>query len=142
MDIRSAEMTKYEANAMLATKISFMNEIANICEKEGADVNQVRIRIGSDQRIWYSFLYPGAGYGGSCFPKDVKALTKIAKEKGYTTQLITAVEEVNDTQKLVIAQKIVTRFGEDTGFTFGIWGLAFKPGTDDMREAPAIYVIK
>jgi UDPglucose 6-dehydrogenase len=143
MDIRSAEMTKYAANAMLATKISFMNEIANICEKVGADANQVRIGIGSDQRIGYSFIYPGAGYGGSCFPKDVKALTKIAKENGYNAQLITAVEEVNDAQKLVIAQKIVNRFGEDlTGFTFGIWGLAFKPGTDDIREAPAIYVIK
>ena len=143
MDIRSAEMTKYAANAMLATKISFMNEIANICEKVGADANQVRIGIGSDQRIGYSFIYPGAGYGGSCFPKDVKALTKIAEENGYTAELITAVEQVNDAQKLVIAQKIVTRFGEDlTGFTFGIWGLAFKPGTDDMREAPSIYVIK
>ena len=143
MDIRSAEMTKYAANAMLATKISFMNEIANICEKVGADASQVRIGIGSDRRVGYSFIYPGVGYGGSCFPKDVKALTKIAKENGYTAQLITAVEEVNDAQKLVIAQKIVTRFGEDlTGFTFGIWGLAFKPGTDDMREAPAIYVIK
>jgi len=143
MDIRSAEMTKYAANAMLATKISFMNEIANICEKVGADANQVRIGIGSDQRIGYSFIYPGVGYGGSCFPKDVKALTKIAEENGYTAELITAVEQVNDAQKLVIAQKIVTRFGEDlTGFTFGIWGLAFKPGTDDMREAPSIYVIK
>jgi UDPglucose 6-dehydrogenase len=143
MDIRSAEMTKYAANAMLATKISFMNEIANICEKVGADANQVRIGIGSDKRIGYSFIYPGAGYGGSCFPKDVKALTKIAKEHGYESKLITAVEEVNDAQKLVIAQKIVNRFGEDlTGYTFGVWGLAFKPGTDDMREAPAIYVIK
>jgi len=143
MDIRSAEMTKYAANAMLATKISFMNEIANICEKVGADANQVRIGIGSDKRIGYSFIYPGAGYGGSCFPKDVKALTKIAKENGYNSKLITAVEEVNDAQKLVIAQKIINRFGTDlTGFTFGIWGLAFKPGTDDMREAPAIYVIK
>ena len=143
MDIRSAEMTKYAANAMLATKISFMNEIANICEKVGADANQVRIGIGSDQRIGYSFIYPGAGYGGSCFPKDVKALTKIATEYGYNAQLITSVEKVNDAQKLVIAQKIVKRFGEDlTGFTFGIWGLAFKPGTDDMREAPSIYVIK
>jgi UDPglucose 6-dehydrogenase len=142
MDIRSAEMTKYAANAMLATKISFMNEIANICEKVGADANQVRIGIGSDKRIGYSFIYPGAGYGGSCFPKDVKALIKIAKEHGYESKLITAVEEVNDAQKLVIAQKIVKRFGEDlTGFTFGVWGLAFKPGTDDMREAPAIYVI-
>lgn len=143
MDIRSAEMTKYAANAMLATKISFMNEIANICEKVGADANQVRIGIGSDQRIGYSFIYPGAGYGGSCFPKDIKALTKIAKEHGYYAKLITSVEEVNDAQKLVIAQKIVRRFGEDlTGFVFGVWGLAFKPGTDDMREAPAIYVIK
>ena len=143
MDIRSAEMTKYAANAMLATKISFMNEIANICEKVGADANQVRIGIGSDQRIGYSFIYPGAGYGGSCFPKDIKALSKIAKENGYTAQLIMAVEKVNDAQKLVIIQKIVKRFGDDlTGLTFGIWGLAFKPGTDDMREAPSIYVIK
>ena len=143
MDIRSAEMTKYAANAMLATKISFMNEIANICEKVGADANQVRIGIGSDQRIGYSFIYPGVGYGGSCFPKDVKALTKIAKENGYNAKLITAVEEVNDEQKFVIAQKIVKHFGDDlTGFTFGVWGLSFKPGTDDMREAPSIYVIK
>jgi UDPglucose 6-dehydrogenase len=143
MDIRSAEMTKYAANAMLASKISFMNEIANICEKVGADANKVRIGIGSDQRIGYHFIYPGAGYGGSCFPKDVKALTKIAKENGYESKLISAVEAVNDAQKLVIAQKIVIRFGENlTGYTFGIWGLAYKPGTDDMREAPSIYVIK
>jgi UDPglucose 6-dehydrogenase len=143
MDIRSAEMTKYAANAMLATKITFMNEIANICEKVGADANQVRLGIGSDKRIGYSFIYPGVGYGGSCFPKDVKALTTIAKENGYTAQLIKAVEEVNDAQKLVIAQKIVKRFGDNlAGLTFGIWGLAFKPGTDDMREAPSIYVIK
>lgn len=143
MDIRSAEMTKYAANAMLATKISFMNEIANICERVGADANQVRIGIGSDNRIGYSFIYPGCGYGGSCFPKDVKALKKIAEEHNYHAKVITAVEEVNDAQKFVIAQKIVKRFGEDlTGFTFGLWGLAFKPGTDDMREAPAIYVVK
>ena len=143
MDIRSAEMTKYAANAMLATKISFMNEMANICEKVGADANKVRIGIGSDQRIGYHFIYPGAGYGGSCFPKDVKALRNIAKEHGYRAQLITAVEEVNDAQKLVIAQKIIAYFGENlTGYTFGIWGLAYKPGTDDMREAPSIYVIK
>ena len=143
MDIRSSEMTKYAANAMLATKISFMNEIANICEKVGADANQVRIGIGSDQRIGYSFIYPGSGYGGSCFPKDVKALKKIAEENGYNAQLISSVEKVNDAQKLVIVQKIVIRFGEDlTGTTFGIWGLAFKPGTDDMREAPSIYIIK
>jgi len=143
MDIRSAEMTKYAANAMLATKISFMNEIANICEKVGADANQVRIGIGSDQRIGYSFIYPGAGYGGACFPKDVKALTKIAENNNYTAELITAVEKVNNAQKLVIAQKIIARFGEDlTGFSFGIWGLAFKPGTNDMREAPSINTIK
>ncbi len=143
MDIRSAEMTKYAANAMLATKISFMNEIANICEKVGADANKVRIGIGSDQRIGYSFIYPGAGYGGSCFPKDVKALRKIAEENGYEPKLITSVENVNNNQKLVIAKKVIGRFGEDlSGFTFGLWGLAFKPGTDDMREAPAIYVVK
>jgi UDPglucose 6-dehydrogenase len=143
MDIRSAEMTKYAANAMLATKISFMNEIANICERVGADANQVRIGIGSDKRIGYSFIYPGAGYGGSCFPKDVKALKKIAEEYGYKTNLITSVEDVNDAQKLVIAQKIIKRFGEDlTGKIFALWGLAFKPGTDDMREAPSIYVVK
>jgi UDPglucose 6-dehydrogenase len=143
MDIRSAEMTKYAANAMLATKISFMNEIANICENVGADANQVRIGIGSDARIGYSFIYPGAGYGGSCFPKDVKALKKIAQEHGYQANLIESVENVNDAQKLVIAQKIVKRFGEDLiGKTFGLWGLSFKPGTDDMREAPAIYVVK
>ena len=143
MDIRSAEMTKYAANAMLATKISFMNEIANICEKVGADANQVRIGIGSDKRIGYSFIYPGAGYGGSCFPKDVKALKKIAEEYGYKANLITAVEHVNDAQKLVIANKVIKRFGEDlSGFSFSLWGLAFKPGTDDMREAPAIYIVK
>jgi len=143
MDVRSAEMTKYAANAMLATKISFMNEIANICERVGADVNQVRIGIGSDSRIGYHFIYPGAGYGGSCFPKDVKALKKIAQENDYTAPLIQSVEAVNNAQKLVIAQKIVKRFGEDlTGLTFGLWGLAFKPETDDMREAPAIYVVK
>lgn len=143
MDIRSAEMTKYASNAMLATKISFMNEIANICEMVGADANQVRIGIGSDRRIGYSFIYPGAGYGGSCFPKDVKALKKIAKKNGYQAKLISAVEEVNNSQKLVLVSKILNRFGEKLdGFTFGVWGLAFKPGTDDMREAPSINVIK
>ena len=143
MDIRSAEMTKYVANAMLATKISFMNEVANICELVGADVNQVRIGIGSDTRIGYSFIYPGSGYGGSCFPKDVKALKKIAEDKGYRAELISSVEAVNDRQKFVIADKVTKRFGEDlTGKTFAIWGLAFKPGTDDMREAPSIYVIR
>ncbi|WP_299672210.1 UDP-glucose/GDP-mannose dehydrogenase family protein [uncultured Polaribacter sp.] len=143
MDIRSAEMTKYAANAMLATKISFMNEIANICEVVGADANQVRIGIGSDKRIGYSFIYPGVGYGGSCFPKDLKALKKVAEENGYNAHLIHAVENVNDAQKLVIANKIVKRFGENLeGKTFAIWGLAYKPGTDDMREASSIYVIK
>ena len=143
MDVRSAEMTKYVANAMLATKISFMNEISNICELVGADVNKVRIGIGSDSRIGYSFIYPGSGYGGSCFPKDVKALKKTAEEHGYTAKLITSVEDVNDKQKLVIAKKVITRFGEDLkGKTFSVWGLSFKPETDDMREAPAIYIIK
>jgi len=143
MDIRSAEMTKYAANAMLATKISFMNEIANICEKVGADVNNVRLGIGSDKRIGYSFIYPGAGYGGSCFPKDVKALKKVAQEHNYDAKLIEAVEEVNNNQKFVISNKVIKRFGEDlSGKIFGLWGLSFKPGTDDMREAPAIYVIK
>jgi UDPglucose 6-dehydrogenase len=143
MDVRSAEMTKYVANAMLATKISFMNEIANICELVGADVNKVRIGIGSDSRIGYSFIYPGSGFGGSCFPKDVKALKKTAEEHGYIARLISSVEEVNDSQKMVIANKVVKRFGEDlSGKIFAVWGLAFKPETDDMREAPAIYIIK
>ena len=143
MDVRSAEMTKYVANAMLATKISFMNEVANICELVGADVNKVRVGIGSDSRIGYSFIYPGSGYGGSCFPKDVKALHRTADEHGYQADLIGAVEAVNDRQKLVIASKVINRFGEDlSGKTFAVWGLAFKPQTDDMREAPAIYIIK
>ena len=143
MDVRSAEMTKYVANAMLATKISFMNEVANICELVGADVNKVRIGIGSDSRIGYSFIYPGSGYGGSCFPKDVKALRKTALENGYDARLISAVEAVNESQKMVIAKKVVARFGADlSGKTFAVWGLAFKPETDDMREAPAIYIIK
>lgn len=143
MDVRSAEMTKYAANTMLATKISFMNEIANICEKVGADANQVRIGIGSDSRIGYSFIYPGCGYGGSCFPKDVRALIKIAEDNDYDATLINSVEEVNNVQKLIIAQKVVAKFGEDlTGKIFAVWGLAFKPGTDDMREAPALFIIK
>ncbi|QMU64023.1 MAG: nucleotide sugar dehydrogenase [Flavobacteriaceae bacterium] len=143
MDIRSAEMTKYAANAMLATKISFINEIANICEKVGADANQVRVGIGSDRRIGYGFIYPGVGYGGSCFPKDVKALRKIAEDHHYSAELIGAVENVNNRQKFSIVNKIVERFGDNLeGKTFGIWGLAFKPGTDDMREAPSLYTIK
>ena len=142
MDIASAEMTKYAANAMLATKISFMNEIANICERVGADVNKVRIGIGSDRRIGYQFIYAGCGYGGSCFPKDVEALIRTSADKGYECRILQAVESVNEAQKMVISQKIVKRFGEDlTGLTFGIWGLAFKPGTGDMRMAPAITII-
>ena len=143
MDIRSAEMTKYAANTMLATKISFMNEIANICERVGADVNKVRIGIGSDSRIGYSFIYPGCGYGGSCFPKDVLALKKLAEEVNYKAELIESVDNVNNRQKYVIAQKVIKKYGEDlTGKTFAVWGLSFKPETDDMREAPAIYIIK
>jgi UDPglucose 6-dehydrogenase len=138
MDIKSAEMTKYTANAMLATKISFMNEIANICERVGADVNQVRNGIGSDSRIGYSFIYPGCGYGGSCFPKDVQALAKTAKDYGYTPKILDAVEAVNYAQKNVLGAKVISYFGEDLkGKTFAIWGLAFKPETDDMREAEA-----
>ncbi|GAB4318019.1 MAG: UDP-glucose/GDP-mannose dehydrogenase family protein [Methanobacteriaceae archaeon] len=142
MDIRSAEMTKYAANAMLATRISFMNEMANICEIIGADINKVRIGIGSDKRIGYSFLYAGCGYGGSCFPKDVQALIKTAKDHGYDSKILRAVESVNKRQKLSLVHKIVDRFGEDlSGFTFGVWGLSFKPGTDDMREAPSLVII-
>ncbi len=140
MDVRSAEMTKYAANAMLATKISFINEMSNICELVGADINKVRNGIGSDSRIGYSFIYPGCGYGGSCFPKDVQALTKTVK--GYTPQLLEAVKVVNNDQKQVISNKVINQFGEDlTGYTFAVWGLAFKPGTDDMREASAITII-
>ncbi len=143
MDVRSAEMTKYAANAMLATKISFMNEMANICERIGADVNMVREGIGSDSRIGYSFIFPGCGYGGSCFPKDVKALSKIALDSGYESVLINSVEKVNDVQKTILAEKVQKRFGSDlSGMTFGIWGLSFKPETDDMREATAIYTVK
>ena len=142
MDIRSAEMTKYAANAMLATKISFMNEVSNICERVGADVNKVRIGIGSDLRIGYSFIYPGCGYGGSCFPKDVNALIKTANSVGYNPELIAAVDGVNQRQKQVIVQKIITRFGEDlSGKNFALWGLSFKPETDDMRDAPSLVVV-
>jgi UDPglucose 6-dehydrogenase len=142
MDIRSAEMTKYAANAMLATKISFMNEMANICERVGADINQVRHGIGSDSRIGYSFIYPGCGYGGSCFPKDVQALVKTSKDNGYTPRILDAVEDVNFDQKQVLSKKVINRFGQDlAGFTFAIWGLSFKPETDDMREASSITII-
>ncbi|MDA3947321.1 MAG: UDP-glucose/GDP-mannose dehydrogenase family protein [Helicobacteraceae bacterium] len=142
MDIKSAEMTKYAANAMLATKISFMNEISNICERVGADINKVRNGIGSDSRIGYSFIYPGCGYGGSCFPKDVQALAKTAKDFGYTPRILDAVEAVNYDQKTVISDKVIKRFGENLeGMIFAVWGLAFKPETDDMREASAITII-
>lgn len=142
MDVRSAEMTKYAANAMLATKISFMNEMANICERVGADVNMVRIGIGSDSRIGYSFIYAGVGYGGSCFPKDVQALIKTAKDYGYEPKIATAVEDVNNKQKHVLVDKVVKRFGSDlSGKVFAVWGLAFKPETDDMREAASITII-
>ena len=142
MDIASAEMTKYTANSMLATKISFMNEIANICELVGADVNKVRLGIGSDRRIGYHFIYAGCGYGGSCFPKDVQALIKTSKNNGYTPRILTAVEDVNADQKKVLPQKVVARYGEDlTGKTFAAWGLAFKPDTDDMRCSAAIVII-
>lgn len=142
MDVRSAEMTKYAANAMLATKISFINEMSNICELVGADVNKVRNGIGSDARIGYSFIYPGCGYGGSCFPKDVQALAKTSKDYGYTPQLLDAVESVNKKQKHVISNKVIKYFGDDLSqHTFTVWGLAFKPGTDDMREASSITII-
>ena len=141
MDVKSSEMTKYVANAMLATKISFMNEIANICEVTGADVQKVRLGIGSDKRIGYHFIYAGCGYGGSCFPKDVQALINTAEANGYEPEILTHVEKVNKKQKLVIVNKITKRFGEDlSGMTFAMWGLAFKPGTDDVREATSLVV--
>ncbi|WP_300327815.1 UDP-glucose/GDP-mannose dehydrogenase family protein [Accumulibacter sp.] len=138
MDVRSAELTKYAANAMLATRISFMNELANLAELLGADIEQVRQGIGSDPRIGWHFLYPGCGYGGSCFPKDVQALQRTARDAGMELQVLAAVEDANDHQKRVLAKKIVARFGEDlSGRHFALWGLAFKPNTDDMREAPS-----
>lgn len=143
MDIRSAEMTKYAANAMLATKISFMNEMANLAELLGADIENVRHGIGADPRIGYYFIYPGCGYGGSCFPKDVQALHRTAKSVGYDAQILDAVEAVNKRQKSVIVEKIIKQFGNDlTGKKFAVWGLAFKPETDDMREAPSRTIIE
>lgn len=141
MDIPSAEMTKYAANAMLATRISFMNDIANLCDLVGANVDMVRKGIGADARIGSKFLYPGCGYGGSCFPKDVKALAKTAKEYGYTMGVIEAVEAVNERQKAILAKKIEGLVGDLSGRTIALWGLAFKPETDDMREAPALVLI-
>lgn len=143
MDIKSAEMTKYAANAMLATRISFMNEIANLCDKVGADVESVRRGIGSDTRIGHSFLYSGIGYGGSCFPKDVKAIIQTGKENGMKFDLIEAVERVNDRQKKILIKKIKGYFKEQLKEkTFAVWGLAFKPNTDDIREAPSLMIIK
>jgi len=145
MGVRSAEMTKYAANCMLATKISFINEVANICERVGADVSEVRMGIGADSRIGYHFIYPGVGYGGSCFPKDVKALIGTADEYGYEARLIKAVDTVNNDQKLVLATKIKDYFepqGGVAGKTLGLWGLAFKANTDDMREAPSLELIR
>jgi UDPglucose 6-dehydrogenase len=143
MDVKSSEMTKYVANAMLATKISFMNEIANICEVTGADVQKVRLGIGSDKRIGYHFIYAGCGYGGSCFPKDVQALINTAESNGYEPEILSHVELVNQRQKMVLVNKVTKRFGEDlSGLTFAIWGLAFKPGTDDVREATSLVVVR
>jgi UDPglucose 6-dehydrogenase len=136
MDVRSAELTKYAANAMLATKISFMNELANIADRVGADIERVRIGIGADPRIGYHFIYPGAGYGGSCFPKDVQALARTAHDVDYVPQLLQAVEEVNDRQKHYLFNRIRAHYqGDLAGRRFALWGLAFKPNTDDMREA-------
>ena len=141
MDIPSAEMTKYAANAMLATKISFMNDIALLCERMGADVNEVRKGIGSDPRIGNKFIYPGIGYGGSCFPKDVKALVRTGREQGHDLRILQAVEDVNDHQKTVMVQKVKAHFGDNlSGKRFAMWGLSFKPETDDMREAPSVVI--
>lgn len=143
MDIRSAELTKYAANAMLATKITFMNEIANIAERVGANIESVRVGIGSDSRIGYNFIYAGIGYGGSCFPKDVRALVNTAESVGYDAQLISSIEDVNQRQKKVMLQKVTDVYGEDlTGLTFAMWGLAFKPNTDDMRDAPSREILE
>jgi UDPglucose 6-dehydrogenase len=143
MDVKSAELTKYAANAMLATRISFMNELANLAEKVGADIEHVRKGIGSDQRIGYHFLYSGCGYGGSCFPKDISALQRTGEEYGLPMQVLDAVERVNDAQKTVLLQKIDKHFGGDVkGKHFALWGLAFKPGTDDMREATSRVVLE
>jgi UDPglucose 6-dehydrogenase len=143
MDVKAAEFTKYAANAMLATRISFMNELAGLADQVGVDIEQVRRGIGSDRRIGYSFLYAGTGYGGSCFPKDVRALIHTAAENGHRLRLLEAVEAVNESQKNVLVEKITARFGENLkGLLFAVWGLAFKPNTDDMREAPSRVVVR
>ena len=143
MGIESAEMTKYAANAMLATKISFINEMSQICERVGANINDVRLGIGSDSRIGYSFIYPGCGYGGSCFPKDVKALEKSAADYGYEAQILKAVQNVNESQKMLLVEKIMRHFGEKLdGKSFAVWGLSFKPETDDMREASSLVLVR
>ena len=143
MDRRSAEVTKYAANGLLATKISFMNEVARLCERVGADVSSVRVGVGSDPRIGSKFLFPGVGFGGSCFPKDVVALCHTARKQGMSLEILEAVDRVNSAQKRVLVDKVVDRFGEDlTGRRLAVWGLAFKPGTDDMREAPSLTVIE
>ena len=143
MDVASAEMTKYAANAMLATKISFMNDIANLCERLGVDVAQVRQGIGSDSRIGYSFIFPGPGYGGSCFPKDVQAIVKTGEQHGYKLEILSAVESVNNRQKKVLFDKLKRYYGDELkNKTIAVWGLAFKPNTDDMREAPSIVLVK
>ncbi|HNX66499.1 MAG TPA: UDP-glucose/GDP-mannose dehydrogenase family protein [Bacteroidales bacterium] len=142
MDIASAELTKYAANAMLATRISFINEIANLCDILGADINLVRKGIGSDSRIGNKFLYPGIGYGGSCFPKDTKALIRTAEQKGYTPNVIKAVEYTNELQKAILFKKIKEHFNNISGMTFSVWGLSFKPQTDDTRESPAMVIIR
>jgi len=142
MSPESAEMTKYAANALLATKISFINEIANICERVGADVNEVRRGIGHDSRIGFAFLFPGVGYGGSCFPKDVQALAAVARQAGLQPRILVATHEVNRRQRELLAEKVKQHFGELTGLKLAVWGLAFKPGTDDIREAPALCIIQ
>lgn len=143
MDVRSAELTKYAANAMLATKISFMNEVAQMAERLGADIEQIRLGIGSDPRIGFQFIYPGCGYGGSCFPKDVQALVRTAREIGYEPDLLNAVESVNNRQKDVLFTKLSQAFNGDlTGKTIAVWGLAFKPNTDDLRAAPSRNLIE
>ena len=143
MDVRSAELTKYAANAMLATKISFMNEMSRIADRVGADIEQVRRGIGSDNRIGYAFIYPGCGYGGSCFPKDVQALQRTAKDHDYKAEILNAVHEINERQKHVLVDKILQHYkNKIKGKTFALWGLAFKPNTDDIREAPSLVIME